>query len=96
MTLIFRQAKDQILANREKRKREELSSSPPLEELILPKVKYTKDAGGKRCRHSNCLSPTEMAIYTEAGKENPGFVSAKAYSQTVAQKRLLKQGKLLA
>lgn len=96
MSLIFRQAKDQILANREKRKREELSSSPPLEEFILPKVKYTKDESGKRCRHSDYLSPTEMAIYTEAGKDNLGFVSAKAYGQTVAQKRLLKQGKLLA
>lgn len=55
-----------------------------------------KDAKGKRRRRSTCLLATEMAIYTEAGKENRGFVSAKAYSQTVAQKRLLKQGKLLA
>lgn len=96
MSLIFGQAKDQILANKEKRRREGLSSSPRLEEFILPKVEHTKDASGKRRRRSTCLSGTEMAIYTEAGKENRGFVSAKAYSQTVAQKRLLKQEKLLA
>lgn len=92
MLLIFRQSKDKILANRKKRRREQLPSSPPLEEYILPKVEYTKDASGKRRRRSTCLSATEMAIYTEAGKENRGFVSAKAYSQTVARKRLLKRG----
>lgn len=96
MSLIFRQAKDQILAQRKKRRREGLPSSPPLEDFILPKAEYMKDASGKRRRRSTCLSATEMAVYTEAGKENRGFVSAKVYSQTVAQKRLLKQEKLLA
>lgn len=95
MSLIFRQAKDQILAKKNKQRGEGLCLSPPLEEFILPKVEYTKDASGKRRRRSTRLSATEMAIYTEAGKENRSFVSAKAYSQTVAQKRLLKQGNLL-
>lgn len=72
-----------------------LPSSPSLGEFILSKAEYTQDARGKRRQRSTCLSATEMAIYTEAGKENGGFVSAKAYSQTVAQKRRLKQGYLL-
>lgn len=96
MSLIFRKAKDQILAHRKKRRREVLPSSPTLEEFIIPKGEYTKDTSRKRRRRSTYLSATEMAIYTEASKENRGFVSAKAYCQTVAQKRLLKQGKLLA
>lgn len=96
MSLIIRQEKDQILANRKKRRREGLPLSPSLGERILSKAEYRKDASGKRRRRSTCLSASEMEIYTEAGKENRGFVSAKAYSQTVAQKRLLKQGNLLA
>ena len=96
MPLIFRKAKDQILAHRKKRRRERLPSSPASEEFIIHNGEYTKDTSRKRRRRSTYLSATELAIYNEAGKENRGFVSAKAYCQTVAQKRLLKQGNLLA
>lgn len=45
----------------------------------------------RKRRQSTMPSPEEIAIYTEAGKENRGFISAKLYSQTVAKKRLLKR-----
>lgn len=44
----------------------------------------------RKRRQSTMPSPEELALHTEAGKENRGFISAKLYCQTVAKKRLLK------
>jgi serine/threonine protein kinase len=45
---------------------------------------------GKR-RRSTSVDQEEAAIYTEAGMENRGFVSAKTFGENVARKRLLRE-----
>ena len=46
-----------------------------------------ENANTKKRRRTTIFDYEDVAIYTEAGKENQGFVSAKMYDQGVAKER---------
>lgn len=96
------QAKDRIFAKQEKERLRARQMPPPkrpsldISSRVKGKLTHQCPSDGsalasRKRRQSTLPSPEEVAIHTEAGKENRGFISAKLYSQTVAKKRLLKR-----